>query len=690
MVDSFFDEADDGWDQIDDGWAADATPAYSPIQPVNPEDQPGYLSRAMSAVGSTISGLGEAALGAKDALLNPLDFGSMVASNVYNNPGETLVRPTVNALGQLPAAGAMAAGTFVGQPVAGYAAGQVLSPLGDTVSQTVNQLFGLEAGRGEQGGVDVGANFSSALDQVPGNLLMDAALFGAGKAGVATRNYATGASAIDRSAQAAIGNPGYVASQLNIPTDTVGKGITSNIIEGTPEINRTGILYKRGAFDPQRGVFDGEVDIQGFTPKELAKRAEDARMQTMSYKSQVIDEADAFVKPLPTEKILFDVDGLANSKLEASYRENTNASQSLASEAAIISEWGERNAFNSLANGKAQYSLRDIEDEIVKSNRAIRDANEYINKNVLAPDPVVTAQNQATINAHKDILNVLYKARENMFEGAPTDALGRIKQANQTYGALSDLQTGAEYSIGQEIAQQAGPTKAAITDNATTTSLAINSNRGIGARVGEGAANKFNEAVRSLDKPTSGFESVVAQQKKAQSRAAAGSAMQANQYKKQSAQIRSDVAASMFAIPRFDFETNIGLDQIEAQPMLFMATLAENLQNIPASSPEEQEMVATSMMQDAEKVLRTGTQKDKRMFVSQLQEMGVIPMNPIAYEVDGYIDLPEGRQKFIDNKRVDLAQGKIDPLEYGLVLLSMTDKNNGKIPKDRTMKPMRQ
>lgn len=105
-------------------------------------------------------------------------------------------------------------------------------------------------------------------------------------------------------------------------------------------------------------------------------------------------------------------------------------------------------------------------------------------------------------------------------------------------------------------------------------------------------------------------------------------------------------------------------------------------QPLLGESPETAQARAGALASDLMMVAQTGTQKQKRVMIATLQDQGLLPPNPIRGEVDGYIELPEHRQSFIQDRKVDLVEGKIDLLSYIKQINVMSDPSNGRIIKN--------
>jgi hypothetical protein len=132
---------------------------------------------------------------------------------------------------------------------------------------------------------------------------------------------------------------------------------------------------------------------------------------------------------------------------------------------------------------------------------------------------------------------------------------------------------------------------------------------------------------------------------------------------------------SMAAIP-----TNVRSELVVAEAPKWAEQIAQQA-SVPMSGESPAMAIARGKVlgQDFMRVMQFGHDRERRTMVSRMQKEGFMPPNPIQGEVDGFIELPEDRQKFIDNLKADKAAGKISNADYIKQLNAMSDPNNGRI-----------
>lgn len=101
---------------------------------------------------------------------------------------------------------------------------------------------------------------------------------------------------------------------------------------------------------------------------------------------------------------------------------------------------------------------------------------------------------------------------------------------------------------------------------------------------------------------------------------------------------------------------------------------------LPGETPESARIRSDAMVAQFLKVMESGTDKEKRKMLAELQSLGLIPNNPYN-EIDGKIELPQDRQKFTEDKKAELTQTG-DVIRYAKQLNAMSNPYDGSIVTD--------
>lgn len=142
------------------------------------------------------------------------------------------------------------------------------------------------------------------------------------------------------------------------------------------------------------------------------------------------------------------------------------------------------------------------------------------------------------------------------------------------------------------------------------------------------------------------------------------------------------------AIANIDIPTTVSTEDVVSDVKNVLGTVFEQaVQPRPGEDPQLAIQRANALVEDSTKVLLSGTESEKRLLIASLQDMGLLPENPIKGEIDSHIPIPKDRQQYIENLRQDVKNGGMTMTFFAKQLRAMANKHDGRILSNRMARP---